>query len=176
MKRALFLLFIIATLSAGAQTALYKRYANRQGIKAYCVERYPLNSGDSVCVTLLQTDDSALYRTLLRELHEMPYSAKSAKRLHIDGTIHLTSSDTTKPDIPEGVMQQMKQKADSLHRHWRDYKNLVIFNADGLPGDRGYYAIYCPSDRMVVLAFLITGDDEALKVAGHMTYTELIKQ
>ena len=48
----------------------------------------------------------------------------------------------------------------------------MIFAADGLPGDKGYYAIYCPSDRMVVLAFLVTSDDEALKVAGHMMSSE----
>ena len=169
MKRTLLLFLLAATLSASAQTGLYKRYASRQNVQAYCVERYPLSSGDSVCVTLLQTDDSTVYRTLLRELHKMPYTTK---RFHIDGTIHITSSDTTKPVIPKGVMQQMKQKADSLALHWREHKHLVIFDADGLPGDKGYYAIYCPSDRMVVLAFLVTSDDEALKVADHMMSSE----
>jgi hypothetical protein len=52
-------------------------------------------------------------------------------------------------------------------------KHLVVFNADAFPGDEGYYAIYCPSDRMVILAFHITSDDEALKVAGHMMSSEL---
>ena len=169
MKRILLLFLLAATLSASAQTGLYKRYASRQNVQAYCVERYPLSSGDSVCVTLLQTDDSIVYRTLLRELHEMPYTTK---RLHIDGTIHITSSDSTQSDIPNGVMQQMKQKADSLAQHWHEHKHLVIFAADGLPGDKGYYAIYCPSDRMVVLAFLVTSDEEALKVAGHMMSSE----
>lgn len=56
---------------------------------------------------------------------------------------------------------------------WREHKHLVIFNADGLPGDEGYYAIYCPSDRMVVLAFLVTGNIDALKIAGHMISTEI---
>lgn len=169
MKRILLLFLLAATLSASAQTGLYKRYASRQNLQAYCVERYPLSSGDNICVTLLQTDDSIVYRTLLRELHEMPYTTK---RLHIDGTIHITSSDSTQPDIPNGVMQQMKQKADSLAQHWNEHKHLVIFAADGLPGDKGYYAIYCPSDRMVVLAFLVTSDEEALKVAGHMMSSE----
>lgn len=172
MKR-IFLVLTLVVLSAAiqAQTGLYKRYASRHGVQAYCVERYPMIGGDSVCVTLLQTDDSTVYRTLLRELHKMPYTTK---RLHIDGTIHITSSDNTKQDISEGVMrQQMKQKADSLAMQWREQKHLVIFNVDGLPGDKGYYAIYCPSDRMVVLAFLICSDDEALKVAGHMMSSEL---
>lgn len=171
MKR-IFLVLTLVVLSAAiqAQTGLYKRYASRPGVQVYCVERYPMIGGDSVCVTLLQTDDSTVYRTLLRELHKMPYTTK---RLHIDGTIHITSSDSTKPVIPKGVMQQMKQKADSLAMQWHERKHLVIFNADGLPGDKGYYAIYCPSDRMVVLAFLICSDDEALKVAGHMMSSEL---
>ena len=66
----------------------------------------------------------------------------------------------------------MKQKADSLQRHWRERKHLVVFNVDGLPGDRGHYAIYCPSDRMVILAFLVASDAESLKVAAHMMSTE----
>lgn len=169
MKRILLLFLLAATLSASAQTGLYKRYASRQNVQAYCVERYPLSIGDSVCVTLLQTDDSTVYRTLLRELHEMPFTAK---RLHIDGSIRYEPSDNDLPPMLPEVAQQMKQKSDSLALHWREHKHLVIFAADGLPGDKGYYAIYCPSDRMVVLAFLVTSDDEALKVAGHMMSSE----
>ena len=175
MKRtALFLavifIFQFSIFNLQAQTGLYKRYASRPGVQAYCVERYPLSGGDSACVTLLQTDDSAVYRTLCRELHELPYTTK---RLHIDGTISIESDDlASHPKIPDEAMRQMKQKADSLEQHWRERKHLVVFNADGLPGDRGHYAIYCPSDRMVVLAFLVDGDDESLKVAGHMISSE----
>ncbi len=170
MKRTIVLLLLASTISAAAQTGLYKRFATRESVQAYCVERFPLNSGDSVCVTLLQTDDSTVYRTLLKELHNLPYSAK---RPHIDGSICITTSDSTKPDIPEGVMQQMRKKADSLAVQWREHKHLVIFNADGLPGDKGYYTIYCPSDRMVVLAFLVTSDTDARKIAGHMISNEI---
>lgn len=171
MKRILLLgLFLLSLAHAGAQTGLYKRYASRPGVQAYCVERYPLIGGDSACVTLLQTDDSAVYRTLCRELHSLPYTTT---RLHIDGTISFESDDLdSHPKIPDGTMQQMKQKADSLQRYWREHKHLVVFNADGLPGDRGHYTIYCPSDRMVVLAFLVGSDAESLKVAGHMMSTE----
>lgn len=169
-QTVLFVGLILITLAASAQTGLYKRYATREGVQAYCVERYPLSCGDSVCVTLLQTDDSTVYRTLCRELHEMPYTTK---RLHIDGTIRYESDDiASHPEIPDGTMQQMKQKADSLQRYWREHKHMVVFNADGLPGDKGYYAVYCPSDRMVVLAFLVDGDAESLKVAGHMISSE----
>ena len=164
-QTALFVGLMLIALAASAQTGLYKHYASRDGVQAYCVERYPLSCGDSVCVTLLQTDDSTVYRTLCRELHEMPYTTK---RLHIDGTIRYESDDiASHPKIPDEALQQMKQVADSMHRHWREHKHLVIFNTDGLPGDKGHYTIYCPSDRMVVLAFLVTSDDEALKIAGH---------
>ena len=170
MKRILLLFLLAATLSASAQTGLYKRYASRQNVQAYCVERYPLASGDSVCVTLLQTDDSAVYRTLCRELHELPFTPK---RLHINGTIRLEADNLdSHPKIPDEALRQMKQKADSLEQHFRERKHLVSFCVDGLPGDRGHYAIYCPSDRMVVLAFLVDGDAESLKVAGHMISTE----
>lgn len=171
MKRTLLMLaFVALSLGLQSQTGLYKRYASRPGVQAYCVERYPLIGGDSACVTLLQTDDSAVYRTLCRELHALPYTTT---RLHIDGTISIESDDLdSHPKIPDGTMQQMKQKADSLQRYWREHKHLVVFNVDGLPGDRGHYTIYCPSDRMVVLAFLVGSDAESLKVAGHMMSTE----
>lgn len=159
MKRAIALLMLAAALTASAQTGLYKRYAPRPGLQAYCVERYPLSCGDSICVTLLQTDDSTVYRTLLKELHKLPYAPRGIAK--VEGEMSST--------LPEGMTQQF---ADSLARQWRERKHLVIFNADGLSGDKGYYAIYCPSDRMVVLAFLITNDAEALKVAGHMMSKE----
>ena len=176
MKRAVLFLALISAFHLPfsvlqAQTGLYKRYASRPGVQAYCVERYPLSGGDSACVTLLQTDDSAVYRTLYRELLVLPYTTT---RPHVDGTISIESDDlASHPKIPDEALRQMKQKADSLEQHWRERKHLVVFNADGLPGDRGHYAIYCPSDRMVVLAFLVDGDAESLKVAGHMIATEL---
>lgn len=171
MKRTAALIGIMLfALAANAQTGLYKRYASRPGVQAYCVERYPLNSGDSVCVTLLQTDDSAVYKTLCRELHHLPYSSK---RLHMNGTIRTAPSDEASQKLPEGMAEQMRQKADSLARLWHERKHLVVFNADGLPGDKGYYAIYCPSDRMVVLAFLVNSDDEAFMIAAHMIDSEL---
>lgn len=174
MKRLFFcILLSVLTLAASAQTGLYKRYASRPGVQAYCVERYPLSGGDSACVTLLQTDDSAVYRTLCRELYALPYTTT---RLHIDGTISIESDGLdSHPKMPDEAMRQirqMKQKADSLQRHWRERKHLVVFNVDGLPGDRGHYAIYCPSDRMVILAFLVASDAESLKVAAHMMSTE----
>lgn len=167
---AVVFIFHFSFFNLQAQTGLYKRYASRPGVRAYCVERYPLSSGDSVCVTLIQTDDSAVYRTLCRELHELPFTSK---RLHIDGTIRYESDNLDSlPKIPDDMARKMKQKADSLARHWRERKHLVVFDADGLQGDKGYYAIYCPSDRMVVLAFLITSKTDALNVTGHMLATE----
>ncbi len=166
------LCFVLMTfaVAASAQTGLYKRYASRPSVQAYCVERYPLSDGDSACVTLLQTDDSAVYRTLCRELHELPFTPK---RLHINGTIRLEADNLdSHPKIPDEALRQMKQKADSLEQHFRERKHLVSFCVDGLPGDRGHYAIYCPSDRMVILAFLVASDAESLKVAAHMMSTE----
>ena len=160
MKRILVLALLCASVVASAQTALYKRYADRPGVQAYCVERYPLSSGDSVCVTLLQTGDSAIYRNLCRELHMLPYAPR---RKSIEGTIGVA------PSQEQGSSPAL---ADSLASLLGGRKHLVVFNADALPGDEGYYAIYCPSDRMVVLAFLVTNENMGLKIASHMTETE----
>lgn len=160
MKRATILLILLAvTFAVSAQTGLYKRFASMKGVQAYCVERYPLTSGDSVCVTLLQTDDSVVYRKLRRELTNLPYAARSKVKAEVK----------TSNILPDGMTQQ---QADSIARHWQERKHLVIFNADGFPGDKGYYKIYCPSDRMTVLAFLVTSDDEDFLIASHMLTTE----
>ena len=156
MKRLVILTaFIVIVFASIAQTGLYKRYASRLGVQAYCVERYPMGSGDSVCVTLLQTDDSTVYNSVIKELHKLPYATR--KTAKVESEVTYTFAD-----------EKARQKTDSLALRWHERKHLVIFNANGLPGDKGYYAIYCPSDRMVILAFLITSDDEAHKVAGHM--------
>ncbi len=160
MIRTLLLFLFAATLSASAQTGLYKRYASRQNLQAYCVERYPLSSGDSVCVTLLQTDDSTVYRTLLEELHKLPYAPKEIRKKSKEASGSLSRSMT-------------KEELEATASIWREHKHLVSFNVDGLEGDHGYYAIYCPSDRMVVLAFLVADRTESLKITRHMISTEL---
>lgn len=161
MKRCAILALMLATaIVANGQTALYKRFADRPGVQAYCVDRYPLKSGDSVCVTLLQTDDSAVYRAMIAELHRLPYSPR---RKSIEGTVS---------QVPSQEQSATSSLADSVARIVKERKHLVIFNADGLPGDRGYYTIYCPSDRMVVLAFMIRDEKEAWKISMHMMATE----
>lgn len=162
MKRTLLLFLLAATLTTTAQTGLYKRYADRSGVQAYCVERYPLSGGDSACVTLLQTDDSTVYRTLLEELHKLPYAPKETRRKSKETSSSLSESMT-------------KEELEATASRWREYKHLIAFNVDGLAGDKGYYAIYCPSDRMVVLAFLVADRTESLKITGHMISTELKK-
>ena len=161
MKRCAILALMLATaIVANGQTALYKRFADRPGVQAYCVDRYPLKSGDSVCVTLLQTDDSAVYRAMIAELRRLPYSPR---RKSIEGTVS---------QVPSQEQSATSSLADSVARIVKERKHLVIFNADGLPGDRGYYTIYCPSDRMVVLAFMIRDEKEAWKISKHMMATE----
>lgn len=161
MKRCVILALMLATaIVANGQTALYKRFADRPGVQAYCVDRYPLKSGDSVCVTLLQTDDSAVYRAMIAELRRLPYSPR---RKSIEGTVS---------QVPSQEQSLTSSHADSVAMRWQEFKHLIIFNADGLPGDRGYYTFYFPSDRMVVLAFLITDDKEAWKISMHMMATE----
>lgn len=181
MKHIAFFVCLLAVgIAANAQTALYKHYADRQGIKAYCVERYPLSSGDIVTVTFFEAEDKESYDSLRSELIHLPYTPR---RGSIDGTAEYNPSPrwqqvrekTEKIKAKKEIKKRGKElHIDSLRRTTGlPPKHLVIFKADAFPGDEGYYAIYCPSDRMVILTFHITSDDQALKVAGHMLSTEL---
>lgn len=148
MKRTIILIGIMLIgISANSQTALYKKYANSQGVRAYCVERYPLAVGDSVTVTFFEVEDTATYQFLYKELRSMPYSPRFGKFMQLN-------------------VNQDRKEANS------ERKYLNFFNIDALPGDKGYYTIYSPSDRMVILAFLCRDTDEQIKVTMHMLATE----
>lgn len=180
---AFFVCLLTVGIAAHAQTALYKHYANRQGIKAYCVERYPLSCGDIVTVTFFEAEDKETYDSLRSELIHLPYTPR---RGSIDGTVEYNPSprwqqvrEKTEKKKAEKEMKKREKELhiDSLRRIiGLAPKHLVVFNADAFLGDEGYYAIYCPSDRMVILIFHITSDAESLKVAGHMMSTEFETQ
>ena len=148
MKRTIiFIGIMLLCLSANSQTALYKKYADCQWIQAYCVERYPLAVGDSVTVTFFEVEDTTTYQSLYNELKSMPYSPRFGKFMQLN-------------------VNQDGKETDS------ERKYLNVFNIDALPGDEGYYTIYSPSDRMVILAFLCKDTDEQIKVTMHMLATE----
>ena len=148
MKRTLLLIGIMLLCHAAySQTALYKKYAKHPGIRAYCVERYPLAVGDSVTVTFFEADDTTTFQSLYNELKEMPYSHRWSKFMELN-------------------VNQDRKAADS------ERKYLKIFNADALPGDKGHYTVYSSSDRMVILAFLCKDTDEQIMVTLHMLATE----
>ena len=180
MKHIIIIIVLLTVgVSANAQPALYNHYATRQGIKAYCVERYPLSSGDIVTVTFFEAEDKEAYDSLQRELIHLPYAPR---RWSGEGEVEYNPHprwqqvrEKTEKKMAEKAMKkkEMKLHIDSVMRaNGYGGKHLVVFNADALPGDKGYYAIYCPSDRMVILAFHVTNDDEARKIATHMTATE----
>ena len=65
---------------ASAQTTLYKTYVGRMGIKASCIENYPIGNGLKVTVTMLEASDSVSFHHLKKSLKALPYSgAKSEK-------------------------------------------------------------------------------------------------
>ena len=97
---AFFVCLLTVGIAAHAQTALYKHYANRQGIKAYCVERYPLSCGDIVTVTFFEAEDKETYDSLRSELIHLPYTPR---RGSIDGTVEYN---------PSPRWQQVREKTE----------------------------------------------------------------
>ena len=145
MKRVVFLIVIIgAVMNASAQTALYKKYASQTDIKVYCVERYPLSGVDSVTVTLFVTDDTASYIAILQELHSL-----------------------------HGGASRIGQNEGAAKKHEdNDKKTILSFTANAIPDDKGFYMFFCPSDRLVILAFLCRNYEDQTKVTMHMIKTE----
>lgn len=156
MKRIIFLVMLTFAVSACAQSGIYKHFSNRPGVRAYCVERYPMVEGDTICVTLFEANDSTFYQTLLKELKALPFTPVKDFNITIFGP-----SDTK--DRP--VIKKRMETSDAK-------KTLEGFTADGLDGEKGYYIIYCPSDRYIILAFLCQNIQDQIKVVRHMLSTE----
>lgn len=154
MKRIVILMALLAVgIVANAQTGLYKKYAKYPGVQAYCVERYPLGDDYTAFVTMLQTVDSNIYKTLRKELQALPYTpTKEILRASLDIMIN--------PAKEPG------------HKLTDKSKSLEISVADGLPGDKGYYMFFFPSDRMIVLAFLVKNTEEQTEITMRMLATE----
>ena len=157
MKRMIFLVALMACgLAACGQTGIYKHFAKRPNVRVYCVERYPLAVGDTACVTLLEANDSVTYKALRKELQAMPFTPRKNYNLYVPFVNPLEDS------LRATVKPQHSDRKSSLEG----------FTLDGIDGDDGYYMVYCPSDRYVILAFLCKGIDDQIKVMFHMLATE----
>ena len=157
MKRMIFLVALMACgLAACGQTGIYKHFAKRSNVRVYCVERYPLAVGDTACVTLLEVNDSVTYKALRKELQAMPFTPRKNYNLYVPFVNPLEDS------LRATVKPQHSDRKSSLEG----------FTLDGIDGDDGYYMVYCPSDRYVILAFLCKGIDDQIKVMFHMLATE----
>lgn len=157
MKRMFFLVALMAcVLAACGQTGIYKHFAKRPNVRVYCVERYPLAVGDTACVTLLGANDSVTYKALRKELRAMPFTPRKNYNLYVPFVNPLEDS------LRATVKPQHSDRKNSLEG----------FTLDGIDGDDGYYMVYCPSDRYVILAFLCKGIDDQIKVMFHMLATE----
>ena len=157
MKRMIFLVALMACgLAACGQTGIYKHFAKRPNVRVYCVERDPLAVGDTACVTLLEANDSVTYKALRKELRAMPFTPRKNYNLYVPFVNPLEDS------LRATVKPQHSDRKSSLEG----------FTLDGIDGDDGYYMVYCPSDRYVILAFLCKGIDDQIKVMFHMLATE----
>ena len=122
MKRPAILvaILLLAACAGPAQTALYKRYAKRADLKAYCIENYPLNEKDSVTVTVFQTDDTSTYLFMQRELG-IKAKMKKEGRKHV--VIHLTKS--MEGDRGDYIVCLPSDRMSLLVFHVEEEKDLV---------------------------------------------------
>lgn len=65
---------------ASAQTTLYKTYVGRMGIKASCIENYPIGNGLKVTVTMLEARDTNAFHHLKKSLKALPYSGSKSEK------------------------------------------------------------------------------------------------
>lgn len=176
MKKDIILFVLMIGLThwgAGAQTALYKTYVGRTGIKATCIENYPIGKGMKVQVTMLEAQDSTAFRHLMQSLKSLPYSGdktKSNRGLEpFSNNLDSLSVDDQKPKFGEALAKGLLRYAkrmdleindlkDTNHREEAKKMRLNLVCADPLPGDEGLYLIYNSSDMMTALVFHCPND------------------
>ncbi len=155
MKRIVIVIVLLAiSIAASAQTALYKKYANRHDLRVYCVEHYPLTGGDTVTVTFFEADNDSVRKVLQRELMDL-------------------MPDRPKKNTPE-VAPTAKEmaKAEEFLKEASERKHVVSFMTNPVPGDGGHYSVHCPSDRPVVLVFHFYSDKQYHNITSHMLDAE----
>lgn len=151
---AIILAMVLLCTAASAQTALYKRYANRSDLRVYCVERYPLVGGDTVTVTFFEADNDSVRKVIQQELMALdPDRTQKQKSSKIETT-------------------PLSEEAREAFERAKKHKYLVSFLTNPVPGDGGRYSVNCPSDRPVILVFHIYSDEQHHNVTSHISSTE----
>lgn len=155
MKRIAIIIALLAvSMAASAQTALYKKYANRHDLRVYCVERYPLSGGDTVTVTFFEADNDSVRKALQRELMDL-------------------MPDRPKKSTPEvAPTAEEMAKAREFMEKASERKHVASFMTNPVPGDGGHYSVHCPSDRPVVLVFHFYSDKQYHNITSHILDAE----
>ena len=96
---------------ASAQTTLYKTYVGRTGIKASCIENYPIGNGLKVTVTMLEANDSASFHHLTKSLRALPYSGANSVKTNDSVDSHPLKK--TPPRIGKKPVRDMMHELDS---------------------------------------------------------------
>ena len=172
MKKIVISFVLLTMLTVGhgiqAQSTLYKTYMGRVGVKATCIENYPIGGGMKVMVTMLEAQDSTAFRHLMSSLKSLPYSGEKRKsKRGMDAFVR--SMDSLPPDTSQsncmetmvrGILKNVKQidmKMNTIEDANQEKKSkdmvLNLVCADPLPGDDGLYLIYNSNDMLTALVF-----------------------
>ena len=172
---------------AAAQTTLYKTYVGRTGIKASCIENYPIGKGMKVTVTMLEARDSVVFHQLMRSLKALPYNGDKAKQSvqtqggkrvtveSLNNLDSLTLEESTLNKILNHVKNMdLKVNVDTA-RDGKQWKGLSLHCADPLPGDEGLYLIYNSDDMMTALVFHCPSSEVYTQTVRYVLKTSIEK-
>ena len=165
---------------SAAQTTLYKTHVGRKGIKASCIENYPIGNGMKVTVTMLEAQDSATFHRLMHSLKALPYNAdKSNTKSAVDEFLRSLDSSSIEESALSNLLSHvknvdMKVNVDTA-RDGKRWKGLSLHCADPLPGDVGLYLIYNSDDMMTALIFHCPSDAVYAQTVRYVLKTTMEK-
>ena len=152
---------------ASAQTTLYKTYVGRTGIKASCIENYPIGKGLKVTVTMLEANDSASFLHLKKSLKALPYSGTKSEKTNDSVDYYPLKKSINKP--LRDYVHELDSTPEFSHVSTLEGSIATAFlgqilhiycrAADPLPGDKGVYLIYFSEDTMTALVFHCPNDE-----------------
>ena len=145
---------------ASAQTTLYKTYVGRTGIKASCIENYPIGNGLKVTVTMLEANDSVSFHHLTKSLKALPYSGTKSERTNDSVDYYPLKKSINKP--LRDYVHELDSTPEFSHVTTLEGSIATAFlgqmkNMD--VGDKGVYLIYFSDDTMTALVFHCPNDE-----------------
>lgn len=179
------MLLLLAGSSACAQSALYKAMLpiakQTPKINVIYIPNYPIDKEMSVAVTLLQAEDSATFKLLMKTLLALPYTHDKTGQRNKNAQEFAalmnqlaanpgTCSESTKGKALGHIsnMNLTITPVQDGENSTRRKTSFSTFRTDPLEGDKGFYEVFHSDSTLQIMVFHCPDNDMAARLFEHL--------